>query len=242
MNHWGHSKRRSGFTIVELIVSMGILVMLAGITITAYSAGLRRMQAQETASTLRQLEAASEAWMGATERRLRRADDASADLDPETEYVYVIGEVLAALERSADARKCLATIAPRRTHRYVPRDLDLPPIWIRTYSEEERLPDQIGRLVVFDAWGTPIYATHPGELAGPDATDVDPDGTERTPNEAEFGSARGRQVCFVSAGPDRRFGVWTEFPGMPGPERRRAMAEARRDNLYSHPPVNGTPE
>ena len=52
----------------------------------------------------------------------------------------------------------------------------------------------------------------------------------------EYGTARKRQVCFVSAGPDRRFGLYWEFYDLPPPRRIEAMKAARRDNLYSYAP------
>ena len=88
-----------------------------------------------------------------------------------------------------------------------------------------------GSLTILDAWGTPIYATHPGRSYDPNLFEADPnyykppdpDGTIRTYNEREYGVARNREVCFVSAGPDRRFG------------HLQADPQGSEDNLYSYP-------
>ncbi|MCZ6850871.1 MAG: hypothetical protein O7F17_04445, partial [Planctomycetota bacterium] len=89
----------------------------------------------------------------------------------------------------------------------------------------------VGSLTILDAWGTPIYATHPGRPfnAGSDPGDPEPDGTIRTYNEDKYGGARNRQICFVSAGPDGNFGnLDPSIPLYHDPE-------GAKDNIYSYP-------
>ncbi len=92
-------------------------------------------------------------------------------------------------------------------------------------------------MTVLDAWGTPIYATHPGSLWTTTPLvpfyqkERDPDGTIRTYNEEQYGIAPHRSIVFVSAGPDQRFGLTDEFP----PQETEAILEARIDNIYSVP-------
>ena len=100
----------------------------------------------------------------------------------------------------------------------------------------QQLPEFDGGITILDAWGTPIYSTHPGAPAAPGVQPVDADGTERTLNESYYGIARNRRVCFVSAGPDRLFGLYWEFTGLTGPELEEAIAEAMKDNIYSYQP------
>lgn len=221
------------FTLVELLVAIGILSVLAGLTIAAMGVVVRRAEVQRTDTTLRLLDAATAAWEESATRRMRRASTADAELDPETPYVLVLSEVMRTIERSPGAGAVVARIDPAFLHRYSDQDVVDPPPWIRTYDEEFMLPRFVGELTVLDAWGTPIYATHPGSVVpgGPDL-----DGTERTANEVDFGSAAGRRICFVSAGPDRRFGIAEEFPGISGAELAARREAARADNVHSYPP------
>lgn len=221
------------FTLVEMLVAIGIVVLLAGLTVTAVGALTARQKVTRTESVLLLLDTAMQEWQIAADRRLIRADHSGADLQPDTELIFVISEVTRALRRAPDSATILAKIEPALVHEYV--DGETPP-WIRTFAEEQALPDFIGELALLDAWGVPIYATHPGEVARPDAAIVDTDGTERTINEGIYGVARNRRVCFVSAGPDRRFGLLSEFPGLPPDQLYEAAAAARDDNIYSYPP------
>lgn len=227
------SRRSRAFTLVELVVAIGILSVIAGLAIAATGVVVRRAQVQRTDTTLRLLDAATAAWREAAGRPLRRAASPDAELQPETPYVLVLSEVLRAIERAPASRAVVARIDPAFLHRYDESDVVDPPPWIRTYDEEFVLPAFLGELTVLDAWGTPIYATHPG---APDPAGPDVDGTERTPNEQDFGIAAGRRICFISAGPDRRFGIVSEFPGLSGAELQRRRADARADNVWSYPP------
>ena len=109
---------------------------------------------------------------------------------------------------------------------------------MRKSSEEQQLSKFAGESTVIDAWGVPIYATHPGEVVSAAAGDsLDDDGTERTPNETMYGIARHRRICYVSAGPDRLFGLPKEFPGVPPQQMYEKIREAQKDNIYSYLPI-----
>ena len=86
---------------------------------------------------------------------------------------------------------------------------------------------------MLDAWGTPIYATHPGRIWTLNDRGPDPDGTIQTDNEERYGIAPNRRVVFVSAGPDQRFGLTEEFNSLDADDGDAAIAKARADNIYS---------
>ena len=87
---------------------------------------------------------------------------------------------------------------------------------------------------MLDAWGWPIYATHPGRVHDPNVFNIDTvypgdrDGTVRTYNEDIYGIASNRQVRFVSAGPDGKF-------GMLGASEDSEEFKQTKDNLFSYP-------
>ena len=65
-------------------------------------------------------------------------------------------------------------------------------------------------------------------------------------NETVFGIAVNRQPCFVSAGPDRKFGTTEEVGDVPLDELAEAKRKARADNIYRRPnrasPLSGCRE
>lgn len=222
-----------GFTLVELVVTMGIVSVLAGLAIAAIGVAVRATEVQRSRTTLQLLDAATAAWEESAGRSMLRVPGPGGELEPSTPYVLVLSEVIRALERAPAARAVVARIDPDRLHRYDDDDLVDPPAWIRSYDEEFVLPQFLGEATVLDAWGSPIYATHPGSVVL-DAPDID--GTERTPNEDDFGAAAARRICFISAGPDRLFGIASEFPGLRGSALARRQEAARSDNVNSYPP------
>lgn len=231
-------RARRAITLVELLVVTGILVLLAGLAAAGLSAGARLAERTRTRTAMDLVHAAIVAHEAEAGPITWGPD---GDIHPETPYVYVVTEVYREVARSSAGREILARLDSKVVRTY-DASAPLPP-WIRFYEEEILVGFYDGEHTVLDAWGTPLYATHPGPIAGPDAdpADVDPDGTLRTANERDFGSADSRRICLVSAGRDRRFGVRTEFPGLDGDALRRAIERAREDNLYTYEPLPPDP-
>jgi len=221
---------KRAFTLIEMLVAIGILVLLTGLLVSGSAALVQRSEIRETETAITILDDALREWERRAERRLVRRP--GGELDPQTPFIFVITEVLRTARRTDAVRDLLARIDPSRLYTYSAGEI---PPWIRVYAEEQALPLFIGEMTVLDAWGTPIYATHPGELSSSGVRDED--GTERTLNERYYGSCIHRRTCFVSAGPDGLFGLDTEFPGMAPPTREAAKEEARSDNVYSYLPA-----
>ena len=242
--------RRAGFTLVELVVAIGIVVLLAGLTLSVSVKVIEASEARETETTLRLLDQAVKQWEVAADRKLTWWDDVydknrtelrdRSDIHGDTPPVLIITELLNVIGRSTEVQSVLAQINPALVTRYADQSY---PQWIQTHEEKTYLDDSDGAITILDAWGTPIYATHPGRVH--DLTRyphlppplyppiADPDGTIRTYNERDYGIAPNRQIVFVSAGPDRRFGRLEEFMHLQGMARHEAINEARRDNLFT---------
>ena len=242
--------RRAGFTLVELVVAIGIVVLLAGLTLSVAVKVIEASEARETETTLRLLDQAVKQWEVTADRKVTWWDEEydqqgppdwrdRADLHSSTPPVLIITELLSVIGRSTEVLSVLAQIDPAVVARYT---ADSYPDWIQTMEEKESMDEFDGSITILDAWGTPIYATHPGRADDPIVFPheppgyppaVDPDGTIRTYNERDYGIAPNRQIVFVSAGPDRRFGHSAEFMHLQGMALHEAIKEARRDNLYT---------
>ena len=234
-------KSARGFSLVELTVVIGIVVLPAGLTLSATTAVVRNAEQRTTETVLRQLDTAIGEWELQADRKLSwwqayydRPDSyAGSDVHSTTREVLIVTEILGAISHTEAVQQILSQIDPPLVYQY--RDDTAP--WLdgpEKYQVNNRF---IGGLTVLDAWGTPIYATHPGSLWTTTPlvpfyqTERDPDGTIRTYNEEQYGIAPNRRIVFVSAGPDQRFGLPSEF----SPLDMQARHDARLDNIYSIP-------
>ncbi len=233
----------AAFTLVEMVVVIGIIVLLAGLTLSVGVTVAHQSEVRQTRAVLLLLDAAVQEWELQADRKLSWCvcnpnhsdpDRAVADVHGDTEEVLIITEVLKVIMKSTSVREIMAKVDPSLIHAY--RSGVYPP-WIVTPEEKSDLDERFndGDITVLDAWGWPIYATHPGRPwdaardSYPDyEIERDADGTILTYNEEKYGVAAGRRMCFVSAGPDGSFGDLD--PGAPPSEA--ALAE---DNVYSYP-------
>ena len=171
-------------------------------------------------------------------------------------HVFSTTEILRVIGKVTQIRDMLAHIESESIFRYDSTTATDPPWLTLPNPEEpnidpnessalsdfnnqvwDDLPGAPG-LAVLDAWGKPIRAIHPGRIANPaspfndNPNTVGLDGTifiESTNfngMEEVYGVCRNRQVTFVSAGPDGKFGNLSAADGTP--ER-----EATTDNVYS---------
>ncbi len=241
-----------GFSLVEMTVVIGLIVLLAGLTLSGSAAVLRHSEQRQTRTVLAQLDTAITEWELHADRKLSWlqvppdsfADYNARDVHSNTPEVLIITEIFDVVMRSATIRKMIAGIDPEFVYQY---NDDTAP-WLDEQSEKGQVNDRfLGSVTVLDAWGTPIYATHPGrvwtegDLEGPYKHYPDPDGTIRTYNEENYGIAPNRRIVFVSAGPDGLFGTPDEFPDLSGDVLTDARDEASMDNIYSIPPISADP-
>ena len=220
------------FTLVELVVVIGVILLLVGLTLSVSVAVIEQSERRETENVLRLLDTAMKEWEVLSDRKLTWWDPYDppdlkdqTDIHSSTEPILIITEMLDVIGRSAPVKEIIAGIDPDLVYTY--RAGTYPP-WIDQPLQSEIDGRFDGSLTILDAWETPIYATHPGRPYNPNwdplyNTPRDPDGTVRTYNEDEYGVARNREVCFVSAGPDQRFGHLKTDP------------QGAEDNLYSYP-------
>jgi len=247
-----HIARRRGFTLVEMLIVIAIIIVLVGLTVTA---GLRfrtGSQVRETENLLETLNVAVTEWRSERDRSISFGADgeqwdgtsvplARYDINRDAVDTFHIVELVEVMRQSSRVRELIDTINDRYLHRIDSSETPRP-LFLRTVDADDpcgtnclsetntayNAMDNQGRIIVLDPWGMPIRIIHPGPLWQSSFTmfDRDDDGTVRTEREDLYGVARNRQVIFVSAGPDRKFGNRTAAPDT------EAYQNAQ-DNIYS---------
>ncbi|UCD76268.1 MAG: type II secretion system protein [Phycisphaerales bacterium] len=249
---------RGGFTLIEMLITIGIIVMLAALTVTVSVAVIRKSEVGRTETVLRVLDVAMSEWEAEADRKLSWGenplppDPPAFDIGDGTPHVFTLSEVLLKIRRNDRVSEILSRIEADLVYTY-DQAKPVPP-WLPVMPDADD-PDPFlgwgnpralveagmadGSVAVLDAWGVPIRAVHPGRLHSPgspwfDTGEKDLDGTVfidsgfQGANEEIYGRARNRQVLFISAGPDGKFGNLSSADAR---IRRQAA-----DNVCSYPP------
>ena len=232
---------RRAFTLVEMTIVIGIIILLAGLTLAVSVSVVQGSEIRQTELTVQLLDSAILEWQTQADRRITygklnepfnqaRYDILQPNLppdDPELAAVLVTRKLLAIVMRPESTRQILAQIDPEFIERST---VD--------HDDDAQTP-VIESMIVSDAWGNPYIAVLPGRswVVGDDTTFSylrDDDGSIRTGIETICGVAVNRQICFVSAGPDGKFGMRNAAAGS-------VEFEQTTDNLYSYVPTVSNP-
>ena len=226
---------RRAFTLMELVIVVGIILLLAALALSVSTALLARTERQKMADTLSILDAAVREWEASNGRQLTiglESGTATYDIKEVSGGAYMIVPILDLLQKSPASRELLARIPPELIRRLPPGNaVGQWPGPGFTYP----VPITEARDIV-DPWGQRIAVANPGrprdryDLPG---TAYDEDGTIRTSDELiprGFGGVcTARRMRFISSGPDGQFFT----PGNPV-----GMTEANdpkvADNIFSY--------
>jgi type II secretory pathway pseudopilin PulG len=255
---WRRRRRPAAFTLVEMMITIGVIVILTALTVSATVALSRRSAVTQTEQMLRLLDMAVGEWETRADRKITWGHDnqpyigATYDMKYDTPHVFTTTEVLRRIRASDSVRSFLAQIPAEFLYTYNSGE-ETPP-WLPVNPDPDDPDpnagnargsflntDWDGELAVLDPWDMPIRAVHPGRVADYDAfgdneAAADPDGTVYL-NEADFpnygaeeyyGRAENRRIRFVSAGPDGKFGNLGLVHDDP-------IHEQAHDNVCSYP-------
>lgn len=235
---------RRGFSLVELTIVIGVIIILVALVLAVTTAVLAKNEERTTRATLAILDASIKEWERQVDRRVTVPNDGSSagtwdvPWDPLLTPNPPPGEgQLPAIYRITSGAEpnflefqrtiwLLELIAQQPTVRDVMTKIP------EDSFRRIRVPQGSNFIYftlkeVVDGWGTPILAVLPGrEWTSADAAALrDDDGTIRTALEQLLGvSCRNRQVMFVSAGPDQRFNNVAATGDV----------DERADNIYSY--------
>lgn len=214
------ARRSPGFTLIELVVVISLILLLVGLTMSVGLAVRSQSETRQTENVLILLDQAVKQWQIAADRQLSwgtstTPNDPAYDIDADGDAAEQLKDLLERIRTNSAARDILAQI-----------DNDFL----------QQVEDDDGKLVLrlVDPWGSPVCLIHPGRVADPvnfgDVLDeADIDGTIRTDHENEFGVALNRALLFLSAGPDGEFGDLSADPDLDD-------FKQTQDNVYSYKP------
>ena len=234
-----HASRRA-FTLIEIVVVISIVLVLVGLTLSVSTVVIERSEIRQTENTMRLLDMALGEWEALADRQITWGPGAAYDMAgiwvppgySTTKDIFIISELLDTIARPSQVKDMIARIDPEFVHQY--EDGVYPP-WVKPEDQGQQDSKWVGSLAILDAWNAPVYPIHPGPLwedMGGTPLIRDEDGTARIFNELQYGISRNQRICFVSAGPDGRFGTLLEFGG-----DSEAKQKARADNIYSYQPL-----
>ncbi len=216
-------RTRRAFTLVEMVVVIGIIVVLAALTFAVGVAVVQNSEVRQTEATIKLLDAAVREWESQSDRKVSYGRDSNAPTvavydiqqpDPEVpdDARTITDELFAIIGRSAQVEEILAKVDPQFLKR----------------EQVDVNGQPIDRLRFYDPWGKPIVAIMPGRpWVTADTYDRDADGTIRTDIERVCGRTANRQICFVSPGPDGEVGDLSA-------DEDSAEYALTKDNIYSY--------
>ncbi|MSR28132.1 MAG: type II secretion system protein [Phycisphaerales bacterium] len=223
---------RRAFTVLELVVVIGVILILMALALSVTSAVLAANDRRSMETTFKLLEQAMDSWQSQMGRSMtfgRRAvpgvPAATPDYTGTTPTVaydiyeinatsaYIICVMVEQLAVAGSESSEILAKVPASALRFVPVNGGtvigdpLPANWL-----PNRMPTTAAQVrEIIDPWGRRISSVFPGrpatkaELANPAIPTDANDGTVRTQDETSLGICRNRRPYFISCGPDGDF-------------------------------------
>ena len=233
--------KHSGFTLLEIMVAIGIIALLAAITIGLSNSIMRKAEERQTMDTIRLLQLALREWEIAKGTNMTFEDFHYVD-NCEGCYFDVYNDFILGSPTFGLAGVDNGTMLEAMKERNVKTVVVIKQIESSDNILLEITSDYFDGLKVIDSWGTPIGVIFPGQYYAETgllffAEDESGDLTIRDQAEDGLGSCINKRPIFVSAGPDRLWGYCFQANGGPGTDEvAKELWNASKDNLYSYEP------
>ncbi len=213
-----------GFSLVELMIVIAIIVILVGLVLAVSTGLLRKSEDRVTRNVMQTLDASMREWQRQVDRPLTAQNTAAESgaydvpfnpvLTNETNLLWPSSEgVLPPPYNSVLRAQRTIWLYELLGQQALARDMmsKLPEETFRRTRTAAAVPIFFSLKECLDGWGNPILAVFPGRLwVLGDVGTADLDGTIRSAQEIDVlgpaadvkAQCRNRQVLFVSAGPD----------------------------------------
>ena len=230
------------------MVAIGIIALLAAITLNLSNSIMRKAEERQTKDVLRLVKLALVEWEIASDGKLTfedftyvgNCDNCTFDVENDGSLAiptFGLFGVANGVMQTAMENRMQQTLA-------VIRQIESSDNILLELTGDNFIEDPEDTRILVDSWGTPIGVIFPGqyyaatsELAF--AQDESGDLTIRDQAEDGLGSCMNKEPIFVSAGPDRTWGYrfqYNEGPGSDDDVLAKALWEASLDNIYSYDP------
>jgi len=239
----------TAFTLLEIMVAIGIIALLAAITLNLSNSIMRKADERQTKDVLRLVKLALVEWEIASDGKLTFEDFTYVDNCDFCSFDVLNDGLLASptfglfgvandIMQAAMQNRIIQTVQ-------VIRQIESSDNILLELTGDNFIEDTEGARILVDSWGTPIGVIFPGQYYADSsevlefAQDESGDLTIRDQAEDGLGSCMNKEPIFVSAGPDRTWGYrfqYNEGPGSEDDVLAKELWGASLDNIYSYDP------
>ena len=250
------SRRSRGFTLLELVVVIGIILVLMSLVLAVSTIIIQQAESRQLEAVFSNLTASITEYEEAIGRKITyedRTDQGGVkswdiSFNPTFSYTYLENPYNFTVTSGGYTCGCSSTNDQHGWERYIVRLLELVDrtdaaeeilaridpnllVQVRTGSGQP-LPEGHAIASVVDPWGSPLAVVFPGRTWREGDSQIrDTDGTIRTYLEDKMGICKDAAPLFVSAGPDGDIGCLKCVD-----EQSSLRYQASIDNIYSYTP------
>ena len=238
----------TAFTLLEIMVAIGIIALLAAITLNLSNSIMRKAEERQTKDVLRLVKLALVEWEIASDGKLTFEDFTYDEFNcPDCSFDVLndglLGRPAFGLFGVANGVMQAAMQNRIRQTVQVIRQIESSDNILLELTGDNFIEDTEGARILVDSWGTPIGVIFPGQYYADSsevlefAQDESGDLTIRDQAEDGLGSCMNKEPIFVSAGPDRTWGYrFQSNGGHDNDALAKELWEASLDNIYSYDP------
>ncbi len=239
-----NAHKHNAFTLIEMVVVIGIIALLAALTMGISNSVIRNSQVRQTQDAMKLLSLAVDEWE--LERGRPITFEGYIPINGGRYDIATNGENIDQPSGSSSVNNDdMQDAMETRIESLIELLLqsESATVILARISPELFIEDIHGKLLV-DPWGNPVGVLFPGRKFADAYPNLDPlseypyldesnDLTVRDEAEDGLGSCINNEILFVSAGPDLRWGY--RYQGNDG-VGNPTLIDSSKDNIYSYEP------